>query len=62
MHSLRYELIGFEASELKHLKAFGMMSETIAFRTRLFIPTGADGPHILKRVMAKYQPSNANAA
>lgn len=56
MHAPRIELIGFTDSEVEGLKAQGCLSEIIAWRLRLFVPTGADGPAVLARLMAKHPP------
>lgn len=49
----RVEVIGFRPASLPALKATGMMTEIIAWKTRLFIPTDARGPEILSMLMAK---------
>ena len=54
MHAKRIELTGFAAAEVPGLKAKGLMSEIIAWKLRLFVPTGAEGPRVLARLMAKF--------
>lgn len=47
----RVELEGYDPSALEALKALGLKTEIIAFRTRLFIPLSTEGPAILERLM-----------
>ncbi|MFA5951987.1 MAG: bifunctional class I SAM-dependent methyltransferase/DEAD/DEAH box helicase [Hyphomicrobium sp.] len=54
MHAQRYELAGFSSSVLPLLKSFGLTSEIISWKTRLFLPTGDQGPAILARLLARY--------
>jgi hypothetical protein len=50
----RVELTGFSDGMVERLKADGLMSEIIAWRLRLFVPTSAEGPEILGRVLARH--------
>ncbi len=52
MYARRFELIGFEAAAVERLKALGLTSEIIAWKLRLFLSTGSNGPAILDRLMA----------
>jgi hypothetical protein len=36
------------------LKATGLISEIISWKLRLFVPTGAEGPPILAKVIERY--------
>ncbi len=47
MGANRIELSGFAQSALAGLKALGLTSEVIAWKTRLFIPVASHGPAIL---------------
>ena len=52
MGALRIELTGVSDGMLDRLKALGLVSEIIAWKLRLFVPTGASGPAILGAVRA----------
>ena len=54
MGAQRVELAGFTDGMVDRLKADGLMSEIIAWRLRLFVPTGANGPAILARVLVRH--------
>ncbi len=54
MGLLRVELRGFTDGMVERLKAMGLISEIIAWKLRLFVPTSADGPAILARLMERY--------
>jgi len=54
MGAQRVELTGFTDGTVARLKADGLMSEIIAWKLRLFVPIGADGPAILGRVIARH--------
>ena len=54
MGLFRVELCGFSDGMVDRLKAMGLISEIIAWKLRLFVPTGADGPSILARLMERY--------
>ncbi|MDP3159232.1 MAG: strawberry notch family protein, partial [Reyranella sp.] len=47
MGLFRVELCGFTDGMVERLKAMGLISEIIAWKLRLFVPTGANGPEIL---------------
>ncbi len=53
MGEVRIELSGF-TDGMDRLKAMGLMSEIIAWKLRLFVPTGSSGPAILATVMERY--------
>jgi predicted RNA methylase len=55
MHRPRYELVGFEAGEVPRLKAIGLFSEIIAYRLRLFVPTGADAEPVIAALITRYR-------
>ncbi len=54
MGRFRVELFGFTDGMVDRLKAMGLMSEIIAWKLRLFVPTGANGPEILAALMERY--------
>jgi hypothetical protein len=54
MGEYRIELLGFTDGMVDRLKAMGLMSEIIAWRLRLFIPVGANGPAILGAVLDRF--------
>jgi predicted RNA methylase len=54
MGAPRVELSGFTDGMVARLKADGLVSEIIAWRLRLFVPVGPDGPAILARVLARH--------
>lgn len=50
----RVELCGFSDGMVDRLKATGLISEIIAWRLRLFVPTGSAGPSILAGLMERH--------
>jgi hypothetical protein len=54
MHAPRFELTGFAAAEVDSLKAKGLVSEIIAWKLRLFVPTGDRGATVLAKLMAMH--------
>jgi predicted RNA methylase len=50
----RIELTGFDDLALQRLKAFGLISEIVSWKLRLFVPTGADGADALARLLERY--------
>ncbi|MEK7687591.1 MAG: methylase, partial [Pseudomonadota bacterium] len=54
MGLFRVELCGFTDGMVERLKAMGLISEIIAWKLRLFVPTGANGPEILTGLMERY--------
>lgn len=60
MHASRIELTGFGADAVPTFKAMGLMSEIIAWRLRLFVPMGEDGPPILAKLLARHPPLGAS--
>jgi len=54
MGAFRVELSGFTDGMVDRLKAMGLTSEIIAWKLRLFVPTGATGPAILGTLMERY--------
>ena len=50
----RVELTGFTDGMVERLKAMGLMSEIIAWRLRLFVPVGANGPAILASLLERH--------
>ncbi len=54
MGLFRVELYGFTDGMVDRLKAMGLISEIIAWKLRLFVPTGVDGLAILAELMERY--------
>ena len=54
MGLFRVELCGFTDGMVDRLKAKGLISEIIAWKLRLFVPTDTDGPEILAGLMERY--------
>jgi protein strawberry notch len=54
MREFRIELTGFTDGMVERLKAIGLMSEIIAWKLRLFVPTGASAPAILATLMERH--------
>ena len=54
MHATRIELLGFTHGQYPQLKAIGLFPETIAWKLRLFIPIGTDGPPALAALLRKH--------
>ena len=54
MGLFRAELFGFTDGMVDRLKAMGLISEIIAWKLRLFVPTGANGSKILTALMDRY--------
>ncbi|MYZ47893.1 strawberry notch-like NTP hydrolase domain-containing protein [Propylenella binzhouense] len=54
MNASRVELAGFSDGMVDRLKAMGLVSEIIAWKLRLFIPTGAQGPRILGLLLGRH--------
>ena len=55
MGAERIELSGFTDAMRERLKAMGLISEIISWKLRLFVPTGADGPNVLARLMERHK-------
>ena len=54
MGDFRIEVSGFTDGMVDRLKAMGLVSEIIAWKLRLFVPVGTDGPAILGALMERY--------
>jgi predicted RNA methylase len=54
MGAFRVELSGFTDGMVDRLKAMGLISEIIAWKLRLFVPTGATGPTILGTLLERH--------
>jgi len=54
MGDFRIELSGFTDGMIDRLKAFGLVSEIISWKLRLFVPTGASGPELLTVLLERY--------
>jgi predicted RNA methylase len=50
----RVELVGFTDGMVDRLQAMGLISEIIAWKLRLFVPTGDSGPEILAGLMERH--------
>jgi hypothetical protein len=54
MGTHRVELMEFTDGMVDRLKTFGLMSEIIAWKLRLFVPTGANGPDVMAALLARH--------
>jgi hypothetical protein len=54
MGDFRIELSGFTDEMVDRVKAFGLVSEIISWKLRLFVPTGVSGPAILGNLLERY--------
>ena len=54
MREFRIELTGFTDGMVERLKAIGLISEIIAWKLRLFVPTGPSGSTILAKLMERH--------
>lgn len=62
MNAWRIELTGYPEGAVPQLKALGLISEIIAWRLRLFIPTAEDrGPAMLGTILDRHPLVRANA-
>ena len=62
MHAYRVELTGYTDGAVPQLKALGLISEIIAWRLRLFIPTAEHrGPAILADLLQRHRLLRANS-
>ena len=62
MGAYRVELAGFSDGAVGQLKALGLISEIIAWRLRLFVPTAEDrGPPILAAILERHPLLGARA-
>jgi hypothetical protein len=55
MSAVRVELTGFSDGMVYRLKAMGRISEIIAWRLRLFVPTGSQGPTVLATLLERHK-------
>ncbi|MBL6851811.1 MAG: strawberry notch family protein [Alphaproteobacteria bacterium] len=54
MGSHRVELMDFSDGMVDRLKTLGLMSEIIAWKLRLFVPTGPNGAEVLAALLARH--------
>ena len=54
MHDWRIELTGFNDLGIERLKAMGLISEIVAWKLRLYVPTGAVGAEVLQRLFDRF--------
>ena len=54
MGRVRVEVTGFSDGMVERLKAMGLVSEIIAWKLRLFVPTGERGPALLGSLLDRY--------
>src|SRR5205823_9365627 len=54
MGAYRIELSGFNDSMRDRLRAYGLFSEIISWKLRMFVPTDADGIDVLAKVLDHY--------
>jgi hypothetical protein len=50
----RIELSGFTDTMRERFTAYGLFHEIISWKLRMFVPTDANGPAVLERVLARY--------
>ena len=50
----RVELSGFTDTMRERLTAYGLFHEIISWKLRMFVPTDANGPAVLERVLSRY--------
>ena len=50
----RIELSGFTNTMRERLTAYGLFHEIISWKLRMFVPTDANGPAVLERVLGRY--------
>jgi hypothetical protein len=55
MNDYRIELTGFTDGMRDWLKATGLFSEIIAWKTRFFVPTTEEGPAVLERLIERHR-------
>jgi hypothetical protein len=62
MNAWRIELTGYAEGAVPRWKALGLISEIIAWRLRLFVPTADDrGPAILAAILDRHPLLRANS-
>lgn len=54
MNDYRVELTGFTDGMRDRLRSMGLVSEIISWKLRFFVPTSAEGPAILARLIERY--------
>jgi hypothetical protein len=54
MNDWRIELSGFNDLGVERLKAFGLMSEIVSWKLKLYVPTGAAGADIFARLVDRF--------
>jgi len=54
MNDYRVELTGFTDGMRDRLRSMGLMSEIISWKLRFFVPTGAEGPAVLAKLIERY--------
>jgi len=54
MGANRIELSGFTDTMRDRLRAYGLFSEIISWKLRMFVPTDVDGVAVLGRVLDQY--------
>ena len=54
MNDWRVELMGFDDLGVDRLKAFGLMTEIVSWKLKLYVPTGTDGPDVFARLVDRF--------
>lgn len=54
MNAVRIELSGFTDAMRDRLRAYGLFSEIISWKLRMFVPTDASGAEVLARVLDRF--------
>lgn len=57
MGERRFELEGFDGAAIAHLKAMGLFTEVIKWKTRAFVPTDDEGRAVISRLLGRYAAS-----
>jgi hypothetical protein len=61
MGAYRIELSGFNDAMRDRLRSYGLFSEIISWKLRMFVPTDASGVEILSRVLDTYPVARISA-
>ncbi len=54
MNDWRIELTGFDDLGIDRLKAFGLITEIVSWKLKLYVPAGAAGADVLARLLDRY--------
>jgi hypothetical protein len=54
MNDWRIELSGFNDLGVERLKAFGLISEIVSWKLKLYVPAGAAGADVFARLVDRF--------